>query len=212
MNFECLGDTAAWGEGILPRVYVTPYEVYLWRAKLSGVDFQEPKDATYFVQAIGRKIAGFDIRGICISRAQEVSVDVIFTASSYLLNIWDNAEDITGFISQDADLRGRYPGVQVSSSALLQLTGPPASIDFWLSAPILWSNSQKAQQALSSLQSIYEGVADDGYNLKAWVLPINLGPGGGSGSSQKSSSSYTGLWILGGVIALALISARLDKK
>lgn len=212
MAFECLGDVSPWGGGILPRVYVTPQEVYLWRAKLSGVDFQEPNDARYFVQAIGRKIAGFDVRGICVVRETNPSVDVVFTSRDYRIHIWDNAQDVANMVLQDPDLRGRYPGVSVLSSAMLQLTGPPASIDFWKGAPILWSNENKAQQALANLQGIYEGVADEGLNLKAWTRAVNLGPSGEKPGGQKSSTSNTGLWILGGILAFALISAKTFKK
>ncbi len=210
MYFGSLGDTVAWGEGVLPRVYVTPHEVYLWRASLSGVDFQEPKDAAYFIQAIGKKIAGFDIRGICIVRGVSPQVDVVFTARDYLVDVWDNAADVNGFVSQDMDLRGRYPGVAISSSQMLQLTGPPASVDFWLSAPIVWSSSNGPQKAFSDLDGIYEGIADDGLNLKIWSKPVNLGPSSsGEQKKQGSGTSYSGLWVLGGVIAAAFLGKKL---
>jgi len=209
MYFGSLGDTVAWGEGVLPRVYVTPHEVYLWRASLSGVDFQEPKDAAYFIQAIGKKIAGFDIRGICVVRGASPQVDVIFTARDYLVDVWDNAANVTGFISQDMDLRGRYPGVAVTGAQMLQLTGPPASIDFWLSAPIVWSNSNGPQKTFSDLGGIYEGKADDGLNLKVWSKPVVFGPSSGPGKEQSGSSDHSGLWVLGGVLAAAFLGKKL---
>jgi hypothetical protein len=216
MAFECLGDVASWGEGFAPRVYVTPYEVYLWRASLSGVDFQEPKQAALFVQAIGKKIAGFDIRGICVIRGASASVDVVFTARDYLVNIWDDASDVAGFVSQDADVRASFPGLAVTSSGLFQLTGPPASVDFWLSAPILWSKSNnKPQKAFSDLLGIYEGIADDGLNLKIWNVPVVLGPPGTTPPKTTepagTGSSGTVIWILGGIVALALIGAKASK-
>ena len=212
MSFECLGDVVSWGEGVLPRVYVTPREVYLWRANLSGVDFQEPKQALLFVQAIGRKIAGFDIRGICVVRGESAGVDVVFTARDYLVNVWDDAEDITGFVAQDVDLRAAFPGLQVQSAGLFQLTGPPGSLDFWVQAPIVWSKEIGPQKAFSDLQGVYEGVADDGFNLKAWTAPVNLGPPNGSNQKQAGASSSGGaFWIVAGILTLALIGAKALK-
>ena len=209
MYFGSLGDTAAWGEGVLPRVYVTPKEVYLWRAKLSGADFQEPKDGAYFIQAIGKKIAGFDIRGICIVRGATPSVDVVFTVNDYLFDVWDNAQDVSNFVSQDMDLRARFPGVGIISPQMLQLTGPPASVDFWVQAPIAWSNSIGPQSAFTNLQCIYEGIADDGLNLKVWSNPIVLGPSSGGAQKQSDSSGHAGLWVLGGVLAAAFLGKKL---
>ncbi len=211
MNFECLGDVASWGEGILPRVYVSPHEVYLWRANLSGVNFQEPRDALLFVQAIGKKIAGFDIRGICVVRGESSSVDVVFTAGSYILDFWDNAEDIKKFVAEDMDLRARFPGISVTGSGLFQLTGPPSSVDFWVEAPVVWSNSVGPQQAFRDLQGVYEGVADEGLNLKNWKASVILGPPTGKKEEPSQSSSGAVIWIIGGILALALISAKVSK-
>lgn len=212
------GDTTPWGESIWDvRVVASPREVFLWRAKLSGVTLDAPQQALLFVQAIGRKLSTFDIRGITVSgEGGELSVDVVYTSPDYMSPPpwkwppgWDTASDISEFVTSDSDVRAAFPSLQVVTANLLELSGPPAAIDFWLSRAILWDSGVGPMQAFVDRQNVYKGIADDGPNAKPWknesslVEPQDL-LGGKSGVS--------GLVLVAGVAAVAWLGSRLLLK
>jgi hypothetical protein len=213
------GETAPWGESVWDvRVVASPREVYLWRAKMSGVVPKTPYEALKIVQAIGRKLSTFDIRGITLSDVGgSLSVDVVYTAADYVFNQavggWDSAEQIAGFVFNDSELRGYFPSMSIVSSSLAQLTGPPSSVDFWLNRSILWNHSIGPMQAFSNVENVYKGVADDGLNLNPWKQDGGLAPPPDPGHQvPEEKSGLTGLWILAAVVGVAWLGSRLLQQ
>lgn len=212
-----LGDTAPWGESVWDvRVAASPRDVYLWRAKLSGVSLARPEQALLIVQAIGRKIDTFDVRGITVNEdGGGLLVDVVYTAPDYVVPKlwkfppgWDSTSDISGFVTSDADVRASFPSLQVVTASLLQLTGPPASVDFWLSRSILWDSGVGPMQAFVDSQGVYRGVADDGPNLRPWktAAPLDEKP---PSLVPEKSSGFSGLLLVASVAAVAWLGSRL---
>jgi hypothetical protein len=211
------GDTAPWGESAWDvRVVASPREVFLWRAKLSGAGIFSPQQALLLVQAIGRKLSTFDIRGITVSgEGGESSVDVVYTSPDYMSPPpwkwppgWDTASDISGFVTTDSDVRASFPSLQVVSANLLELTGPPASVDFWLSRTILWDSGIGPMQSFVDRQGVYKGIADDGSNAKPWKSEASLVE---PQDVLKNKSGIGGLILVAGVAAVAWLGSRLLK-
>jgi len=218
------GDTTPWGESVWNvRYMVTPSEVYLWRAKISGAKLLRPQDALKIVMAIGRKLRAFDIRGITVNDTMgaggDLFVDVVFTAAGYFVNLaiggWNTASDIDGFVKDDADVRAAFPNLAVASSSLLQLTGPSGALDFWLNRALVYSNTRGPLQAYQDVENVYIGIADDGPNLKPWLKEGGLGPPTPlepGHQQQEEKSGVNGLFLLATVVGIAWLGSRLLRQ
>lgn len=167
-----MGDTERWHQ-----LYAVPSDVYLWRARLSGVKVDEPADAQALSRAVARAIAdmGLDVRGIVVDPKPEgTDVDVVLTSDSrrpYWLGT--SAYDVGGKLREDDVVSQRYPQLGVINATFLSLTAPPASKDFWLSHPIIWDDATGPLDAFAKQQGIYRpGRADDGPQLQAWQADV----------------------------------------
>ena len=209
-----LGDTGDWY-----GLYARPEEAYVWRAQIVGADIRDPEDALAVLAAFGKaQKLHLNVQGICVQKQQDSTiVDVVLTTAS--LKVYavaapvpmftaQNASEIAASMLGDRSLRERFPQLSVRAADLLQITAPPAAIDFWRSHPTLWDPSlgQTGQggptQAFANLTGAYLGAADDGPGLKPWkVDKPGLGP------DQDKDSDATVFWVIGG-LALAWLVVR----
>lgn len=208
------GETIPWGEDTWDlRTYVTPKEVYVWRAFFQNTEFEDPAHIVPLVRAIGSQIADFDVRGVTIDNSK---VDVVMTVRDYLPFPvlkwppgWDTASDLEGFVLSDSEFRSIFPFSSIKKSNLLQLTGPPQAMDFWLAHEILWDNNIGPKDGLARLRGIYRGNADDGNNLIAWTKgEPSLISNGKSQSDVLSASSSAVFWTIAAV-GVAWLGLRL---
>jgi hypothetical protein len=209
-----LGDTGDWY-----GLYARPEEAYVWRAQLVGADIRDPEDALAVLASFGQtQNLKLNVQGICIQKQQDGAVvDVVLTTTSLKVYVISapvpmftaqSAEEIATGMLGDRSLRERFPQLSIRTAELLQITAPPAAIDFWRSHATLWDPSlgQTGQggptQAFANLTGAYLGAADDGPGLKPWkVAKPGLGP------DQDKDSDATVFWVIGG-LALAWLVVR----
>lgn len=198
-----LGDTADWY-----RVYASPQEAYVWRARLGGAEMRDPSDALAVLAAFGKaQDLDLNVQGICVVKQPGgARVDVVITTKTtqpaliYTPLVNDDAESLALKLLSDGQLRQRFPQLSISEPELLQITGPPDAVDFWRSHETLWDPSLGQTghggptQAFARLSGAYLGAADEGPALKAWkVDKPGLGP------DQGKDGDATVFWVIGGV-------------
>jgi hypothetical protein len=199
-----LGETSEWY-----RLYAVPEEVYVFRARVTGVEMTHPDDALALLAAVGRASdLNLNVQGITVNRtATDTTIDVPMTTAmtrAYAPLLYEDADGIATAMLMDAQLRSRFPKIGVSTPELLQLTGPPAAIDFWRSHATLWDTTlgQGGQggptAAFAERAGVYHGVADGAPVLKPWTVERpGLGP--------APSKDVTALWVMGGLVLAWLV-------
>lgn len=222
--------TDAWS-----RVFVLPSEIYLWRAKFTGLPLVRPDQALDLVRAVGTgQNLKLDVRGIALQPLaddqQTWSADLVLTASwagpvPGVLGFRDDASDIAQHVREDPSLRSIYPGFNVGDASLLQLTGPAEAVDLWRSQPVLWDHGLGGQghggptdsYAMPADYSIVLGNAEQGKQAKPWRVKqpglepppgTTLGPPPGAAPQADN----TVLWLLGAGVVGTLVWLGWDKK
>jgi hypothetical protein len=162
-----LGDTTDW-----KQVWSDPAEVYLWRAFVHGAELADPSDAQLLLRAVAKSATelGMDVRGIVVGPTG--MVDVVLTTDvlqPYVLP--PDAADVRIGALADPQLRARYPQIDLQAERFLQLTGPPASVDFWRAHATVWDDKVGPLDAFAKMQGIYRGPnADAGPGLAPWTV------------------------------------------
>ena len=204
VGFGGLGDTSAWY-----RLYARPDEVYLFRARVTGAELSHPDDALALLAAVGRASdLNLNVQGIAIEKTPGgATIDVPMTTAvvrAYAPLIYEDAPGIAMGMLSDPRLRERFPKLAVAAPELLQVTGPPAAIDFWRSHATLWDPTlgQSGQggptAAFAERAGVYLGAADGA--LKPWTVKR---PGLGPTPSQEDK--HTALWVMGGLVLAWLV-------
>lgn len=212
-----IGDTSGWW-----RTYASPSDVYVWRVGVTGLVASAPDDALAVLRAASRSPnLLLDARGICLSVNAEGSgrVDVVFTIREYAMNtnvlaLWPNAAEVAAIVLADDATRARSPKLALSEPEWLQLTAPPASVDFWKAAPVLWDrmlgpNWQGGPtQAFANRDGVYIGVSDEGPGLKPWTTGKKPGLGPGDKKNGGGGSSWVPLVGVGLLLGILLFTSR----
>lgn len=203
------GDTTDW-----KQFYAMPAEVYVWRALLLNADLEDPGDAQLVLRAVAKAAADLrlDVRGIVVKPGG--GVDVILTADTvipYVLPPTD-AADVRVGVMADPQVRTRFPQVDVQGERFLQLTGPPASVDFWRAHTTVWDDQVGPLDAFARLEGIYRGaMADDGAALQPWTVeqpPLKKPPT----TNTTTSWASTGMVIFASALLLAGGAWALSKE
>jgi hypothetical protein len=223
LPFDGLGDVSVWN---YPALHVlTASGVYVVRLKCTGLPLADGGALLLFVRAVGlAQNMGFDVRGAAAwqdpgADATTWWIDVICTVTSWKMpsSTTDSAAQIADSVGRDPTLRASFPNLSIDPSASLwgELTGPPQSVDFWKSQPILWDHTLPGPKcaalfggcggptntfAAPPASSIVKGKADDG----AMAIPFAVTapvpvvtPGASSGSSLATIGVLGALGIAG---------------
>ena len=191
-------------------------EVYLWRAKLSGLKIRSIEDMQAIARAVGRgEGLGLDLRGIAVTDNSDgsYSIDAAMTAKAPLVYaplVFNDAAQVGQAVK--TELTSRFPNLVVSGAHFDQITDAEPrhpALDFWLSHSVLWDLPwalfpafEKGQPtgAFARFEGLYQGNAEQGLDLKPWPrTEPSIGP------TLASSSSSTVLWLAGGAVALYVI-------
>jgi hypothetical protein len=189
------GDTTSWG-----HLYGNADEVYLLRVHANVLP-ASADDLLLFLRAFGlAQNFGLNLRGAAVQPdgADGAWIDIVGTTASRV-SWWRTVSDVVASMLQDSNLRGRYSELALDQADTLQLTGPPAAVDFWRSRVVLWDLSLGSNpcgpddscapgaggptQAYASRLNLYSGQAD----VSQQLVPLSgsgstpLGGGGGSG-------------------------------
>lgn len=197
---RAFGDTTDWGQW-----YASPGEVYLWRAMATGADFQEPADANRLLRSVALAAAdlSLDVRGIVVSPTGAVTV--VFTADTTTPYVDPTtAVEVANHVLADSAVRDRFPELSLQSARWMQLTGPPASVDFWKAHAIVWDDDVGPLDAFAKQQGIYRGPnADAGPQLAPWATePPDLG-NGKDGKDQGNKDYTIPSWVLPAAVVVA---------
>jgi hypothetical protein len=204
-RFPGFGDAIDWHQW-----WAAPTEVYVWRAYLQNAVVEEPADAQLLLRAVARAAAdlSMDVRGIVIN--DKGGADVVMTSDTHIPYILPpTATDVKIGALADSQLRARYPQVDLVGERFLQLTGPPASVDFWRAHATVWDDKVGPLDAFAKLEGIYRGhVADEGPALQAWTVsspPLEPPPPHPSTAGISPAVLFAGAVVLAGA-AWALLS------
>lgn len=174
LHREPFGDTAPWS-----RWLASPEEVYVWRAQIAGAKLTQPADALMMLRAVAAaQDLSLDAKAVAVGPGSSFDIvtgpggriDIIMAADSTIPYVsTTDAEELAAALLADPTVRTRYPQLSVSAPAWLQLTGPPAAVDFWRSRPTLWDDKVGPLDAFAKQQGVYRGTADDGPAAAQWA-------------------------------------------
>jgi hypothetical protein len=200
-------------------------EVYIWRARLRGVQLKHPDQALAFVRAVGKaNNTGLDVRGVALSKITdtEFDVDIVLTTAASGPNVVvTNAQGVANKLMADSELRQQFPQLTIDGPKYLQLVGPPQAVDHWRSQPLLWDHNLGPQGGPTDTfaqpveYSVVMGTAEDGKLAQPWVQPKpGLQPppkGGGTGGPEQDTLIAAGIVVVG-LFAVSKILGSKRKK